>query len=143
MFFTNYKSRKANELAARPKAALLFYWIELERQVRLEGVVETIDAADSDAYYASRPRLSQIGAWASPQSEPVADRAALETRFAEAALRYSDERNAVPRPPHWGGYRLLPDVFEFWQGRPSRMHDRVRYRRKTEAPDWVIDRLAP
>jgi len=140
VFFTNYESRKGQELARDPRAALLFFWAELERQVRLEGVTERVSDAESDAYFASRPRLSRIGAWASPQSTTVADRALLEERFAAIAARYSDDA-PVPRPPHWGGYRLLPDLFEFWQGRASRLHDRIVYRRAADA--WTIERLAP
>lgn len=140
VFFTNFESRKGQELARDPRAALLFFWAELERQVRLEGVTERVSDAESDAYFASRPRLSRIGAWASPQSAMVADRALLEERFAAIAARYPDDA-PVPRPPHWGGYRLLPDLFEFWQGRASRLHDRIAYRRAADA--WTIERLAP
>jgi pyridoxamine 5'-phosphate oxidase len=143
VFFTNYASRKGHELAAHPQAALLFYWVELERQVRIEGIVGTVDAAESDEYFASRPRPSQLGAWASPQSQTVADRAALEARFAEVEARYKKASDAVPRPPQWGGYRLAPETLEFWQGRRSRMHDRIRYRRNVESGGWTIDRLAP
>ena len=144
VFFTNYESRKGRELDARPAAALLFFWPDLERQVRIEGTVETLDAAESAAYFSARPRMSQLGAWASPQSEPVAGRAALEARLAEVTERFGDADGAVPRPPHWGGYRVLPDLFEFWQGRASRLHDRIRYRRAQERTGaWTIDRLAP
>jgi pyridoxamine 5'-phosphate oxidase len=138
-FYTNFASRKARELSADPYAALLFFWPELERQVRVEGAIETVDQATADAYWVSRPRLSQIGAWASPQSEPLRNRAALESRFAQADARYAG--NPVPRPPHWGGYRLLPDAFEFWQGRASRLHDRLIYQR--DDTSWRIGRLAP
>lgn len=138
VWFTNRGSRKGRELAVNPFAALQFHWVELQRVVRVEGAVAPISDEESDAYYASRPLGSRIGAWASPQSEVIADREALEEAFAEAAARLGD---APPRPPHWGGYRLSPDRWEFWQGRPSRLHDRLRYRR--EANTWVRDRLAP
>ena len=142
-FFTNYESRKGRELATRPRAALLFFWPELERQIRIEGTVGKVDAAESSAYFAGRPRGSQLGAWASPQSAPIAGRSALEARFAELAARYRDESTPVPRPPNWGGFRLTPDSIEFWQGRASRLHDRIRYRRTQAPPAWIIDRLAP
>lgn len=143
-FFTNYASRKGRELDARPKAALLFFWPDLERQIRLEGHVSRLGAAGSAAYFAERPRQSQLGAWASPQSEVIAGRAELEARFSDVEDRYRDAGSAVPCPPHWGGYRLSPDSFEFWQGRTSRLHDRIRYRRERARHDaWVIERLAP
>jgi pyridoxamine 5'-phosphate oxidase len=138
-FYTNYDSAKGREIAKHPFAALQFHWVELERQVRIEGRVERVDAADSDAYFASRPVKSRIGAWASPQSDVLLDRESLEARFADTEHRFGDE---VPRPPHWGGYRVLPDLVEFWQGRRSRLHDRLRYRR-ADASAWLIERLAP
>lgn len=138
VFFTNYDSRKGRELATNPRASLLFHWIELERQVRIEGIVEKTSDAESDAYFASRPLGSRIGAWASAQSEVIDSRAALEAREAEIGARYGEN---PPRPPHWGGYRLVPDTLEFWQGRPSRLHDRIRYTRAGSG--WQIDRLSP
>lgn len=138
-FYTNYRSRKAQELTDGSLAALLFYWPELERQVRIEGAVEKVEVATADAYWVSRPRLSRIGAWASPQSQPLPDRASLEARFTEVAARFPDD--SVPRPPHWGGYRVVPAAFEFWQGRASRLHDRIVYQR--EGANWRIGRLAP
>ena len=138
VWYTNYESRKGRELAAHPQAALQFHWVELERVVRIEGRVEKTSAGESDAYYASRPLDSRIGAWASPQSQVVSSRAVLVAN----AARYSAQFLLnPPRPPHWGGYRLVPDRFEFWQGRPSRLHDRLRYR--LEAGAWVRERLAP
>ena len=138
-FYTNHASRKARELQAHPQAALLFYWAGLERQVRAEGRIEKVEEAIADAYWVRRPRLSRIGAWASPQSDALPDRAALELRFANADARFPGD--AVPRPPHWGGYRLVPDMFEFWQGRASRLHDRLEFRR--DGAQWRVGRLAP
>jgi pyridoxamine 5'-phosphate oxidase len=138
VFFTNYDSRKGRELAANPQAALLFFWPELERQIRIEGRVERIAAEESDAYYRSRPLASRIGAWASPQSEPIPSKAWLMGRAAEMGLRHGLNPD---RPPHWGGYRLRPAVMEFWQGRPSRLHDRLHYRRVDSG--WERTRLAP
>jgi pyridoxamine 5'-phosphate oxidase len=138
VFFTNYGSRKGHDLAAHPSAALTFLWKELERQVRIEGAIEKVDAADSDAYYAVRPLGSRIGAWASPQSEVVESRAWLEARVQDFSAKYGDD---PPRPPHWGGYRVIPDALEFWQGRQSRLHDRIAYRLANGK--WTLSRLAP
>jgi pyridoxamine 5'-phosphate oxidase len=140
MFFTNYESRKGRELADNPHASLLFYWIELERQVRIEGTVVKASAAESDQYYESRPLGSRIGAWASEQSQVIESRAVLEAREKEISAKYGEH---PPRPPHWGGYRLIPDAIEFWQGRPSRLHDRLLYTRAVEGGDWQIARLSP
>jgi pyridoxamine 5'-phosphate oxidase len=139
VFFTNYTSRKGANLAAHPFAALVVFWEPLHRQVRIEGAVEKIAPADSDAYFASRPRGSQIGAIASPQSSPIASRAVLEALVAETERAVG--ASAPVRPAHWGGYRVIPDMVELWQGQPSRLHDRVRYRR--EGGRWERDRLAP
>lgn len=138
-FFTNYGSRKAAELAANPRASLLFFWASMERQVRVEGSVARVTSAESDAYFATRPYESQIGAWASPQSAVIENRAALEQRVAELSRSYPEQ---VPRPPNWGGYRLSATAIEFWQGRPSRLHDRLRYVRQP-AGSWARSRLAP
>ena len=138
-FYTNYDSRKGREIAQRPHAALLFFWAPLERQIRIEGTIERVDDAAADAYFRLRPRLSRLAAWASPQSAPLPDRAALEARFAKALERFPGED--VARPPQWGGYRLVPEWFEFWQGRASRLHDRIVYRRLQD--EWSIGRLAP
>ena len=138
VWYTNYASRKGRELGINPHAALQFHWVELERVVRIEGRVSQVSQAESDAYYASRPLDSRLGAWASPQREVIASRAVLVANAARYGAQYVMN---PPRPPHWGGYRLLPDRWEFWQGRPSRLHDRLRYRLEDER--WVRERLAP
>lgn len=139
VFYTNYQSRKGKELDENPRACLLFYWSRLWRQVRIEGDVEKIPAAESEEYFQSRPLGSKLGAWASNQSEVVDNRETLESRFNELAKRFGEE---VPRPEYWGGYRIKPDSIEFWQGRDNRLHDRLRYRLKEDGV-WVIERLAP
>jgi pyridoxamine 5'-phosphate oxidase len=141
VFFTNYTSRKGVELAENPNAALCFNWLDLQRQVRIEGVVEKISEAESDAYFNSRPFSSRIGAWASPQSKIIPNRLILEENVVEFTQKY-ENTEGVPRPEHWGGYILLPTLIEFWQGRSSRLHDRIRYD-KTEKGDWGMVRLAP
>ena len=138
VWYTNYQSRKGRELAAHPFAALQFHWVELERVVRIEGRVERVEAAESDAYFASRPLDSRIGAWASPQSEVIASRATLVANAARYGAKFLLK---PPRPPHWGGFRLTPDRWEFWQGRASRLHDRLQYRSVDAV--WVRERLAP
>lgn len=139
VWYSNYRSRKGRELEDHPFAALQFHWVELERVVRIEGRVEKVSAEESDAYFASRPLASRIGAWASPQSEPIEGRAVLLRRAAEYGLRHGLN---PPRPPHWGGYRLRPDRWEFWQGRPSRLHDRLCYTLQPGGA-WLLQRLAP
>ncbi|HWQ15216.1 MAG TPA: pyridoxamine 5'-phosphate oxidase [Roseiflexaceae bacterium] len=140
VFFTNYESRKGRELAANPWAALVLHWQPLARQVRIEGRVAPVASAESDAYFATRPLGAQLGAWASAQSRPIPGRAALERRVQELEAQF--QGGEVPRPPHWGGYRLAPERIEFWQGRPSRLHDRLLYTRAPGAA-WEIQRLAP
>jgi pyridoxamine 5'-phosphate oxidase len=138
-FFTNLGSRKAREMGANPRAALTFWWGPMERQVRLEGEIEGVSDAEADAYFATRPRGAQVGAWASEQSAAIDGRKVLEATVREIEARYGEAE--VPRPPHWGGYRLLPDAIEFWQGRGDRLHDRLLYSR--EGTTWRITRLAP
>ncbi len=139
VFYTNYDSRKGAELAANPQASLVFWWDRLARQVRIEGAVEKVADTVSDEYFRSRPRNSQLAAWASRQSAPVPDRAALESRFESLAREHAGRE--VPRPPFWGGYRLRPRSIEFWQGRGDRLHDRFRYR--IQEGRWILERLAP
>ncbi len=139
LFYTNYQSRKGQQLEAHPSAALVFYWPELERQVCVTGQVTKLPDAESDAYFQSRPRGSRIGAWASNQSQVIADREILDRQWREFESKYPSQ---VPRPPHWGGFVLRPDQIEFWQGRPNRLHDRFRYGRQTDG-GWKIERLSP
>jgi pyridoxamine 5'-phosphate oxidase len=139
VFYSNYGSRKGRDLAARPYASAVFVWLSLERQVRLSGPVAPVPREETEAYFAARPRGSQLGAWASPQSEVVPSRAALEAAYADAERRFAGSE--VPPPPHWGGYRLAPEAVEFWQGRADRLHDRLRFR--CVGDGWVVERLAP
>ena len=138
-FFTNYESRKAEEIAANPFAALVFLWHAFERQVRVEGTIEKVTPQESDEYYRVRPLGSRLGAWASHQSAVISGRDVLEREQAELMAKYADGQ--IPRPPHWGGYRVVPEMIEFWQGRPSRLHDRIRFRRENRS--WVKERLSP
>jgi len=139
VFYTNYNSRKGNELEENARACLLFYWPQLWRQVRIEGTVERVSAEESDQYFHSRPLGSKIGAWASQQSSAIASRAELDERFQEFNWKFGDN---VPRPPHWGGYRVKPNMIEFWQGQENRLHDRLRFNLQDDG-GWLIERLAP
>ena len=141
VFYTNYASRKGTEALTNPAASLVFPWFPMQRQVVVAGAVERVDRAETEEYFATRPRGSQLGAWASPQSQVVPDRAAVEAGLAAAVERFGTE-GPIPPPPHWGGLRVVPDAVEFWQGRSSRLHDRLRFRR-TEEGLWVLERLAP
>lgn len=141
VFFTNYTSRKGTETAANPYASLVFPWFPIHRQVTVTGRVVRVDRAETEAYFASRPRGSQLGAWASAQSQVIPDRGVLEESHRQVTARFADV-DPIPAPPHWGGLRVLPDTVEFWQGRASRLHDRFRYRR-TEPDAWTVERLAP
>jgi pyridoxamine 5'-phosphate oxidase len=141
VFFSNYDSRKGKELAANPQAALVFYWDLQDRQVRVEGRVERASAAESDAYFSSRPRGSRLGAWASPQSAVLSGREELDSQVRDVEARFAG-LEMVPRPPNWGGFRVVPEVIEFWQGQPSRLHDRLCYRRQGDGT-WQLQRLAP
>ena len=140
VFFTNYESKKGKDLLLNPNGSLLFFWKELERQVRIEGTCEKVSEAESDQYFYSRPEGSRIGAWASPQSQEISSRDVLDSNLAELEKRFRD--TPVTRPPHWGGYRIKPQTMEFWQGRPSRLHDRIAYSQDSSG-DWKFVRLAP
>ncbi|HXH92365.1 MAG TPA: pyridoxamine 5'-phosphate oxidase [Thermoanaerobaculia bacterium] len=141
VFYTNYCSRKGKQIHDNPRASLVFWWQSLERQVRIEGAVVKTTEEESDEYFATRPRGSQLGAWASEQSRVLAGRGALDARFEELSTTYRDV--IIPRPPHWGGYRVIPLLFEFWQGRDDRLHDRFWYRLRNDVKDWVVERLSP
>jgi pyridoxamine 5'-phosphate oxidase len=141
VFYTNYNSRKGMQVHDNPRVALVFWWHSLERQVRIEGAVVRTTEEESDEYFVTRPRGSQLGAWASEQSRVLAGRGELDARFEELSTTYRDV--PIPRPPHWGGYRVIPLLFEFWQGRSDRLHDRFWYRLRNDVNDWVVERLSP
>ncbi|MFC8615513.1 pyridoxamine 5'-phosphate oxidase [Micromonospora purpureochromogenes] len=141
VFYTNYTSRKGGEATANPHASLVFPWFPMQRQVVVAGPVERVDRAETEAYFASRPRGSQLGAWASAQSRVIPDRAALDEAYEAVVARFADVAQ-IPAPPHWGGFRVRPESVEFWQGRVSRLHDRLRFRR-ADGGDWIVERLAP
>jgi pyridoxamine 5'-phosphate oxidase len=140
VFYTNYASQKGQQLADNPWASLVFWWAELERQVRIDGRVEKVSKQESEEYFASRPLGSRLGAWASPQSQVISSRVVIEDKIAELEPKYEEE--TIPKPPNWGGYRLIPTEIEFWQGRPNRLHDRLRYRQQGDG-SWLRERLAP
>jgi pyridoxamine 5'-phosphate oxidase len=140
VFYSNYRSKKARQIIQNPYAALLFYWQNLERQIRIEGIIEKIDAADSDSYFSERPLGNKIGAWVSEQSKVIPNRKYLEDLKTQVEDKYGN--NEILRPAYWGGFRLIPDLFEFWQGRADRLHDRIQYKKK-DVSEWIIERLAP
>lgn len=141
VFYTNYNSQKAKEIATHPMVSLVFFWPDLQRQVRIKGTVEKVDKASSEAYFHSRPVGSQLGAWASPQSDVIPSRVFLEENLKEVSEKYKNQ--VVPKPPHWGGYKVTPSTIEFWQGRTNRLHDRILYSKNTSSAGWAINRLAP
>lgn len=141
VFYTNYNSQKAKEIAANPKVSLVFFWPDLQRQVRIKGTIEKVASANSETYFHSRPAGSQLGAWASPQSDVIPNRDFLEQKLKEVSEKYKDQ--IVPKPPHWGGYKVIPFTMEFWQGRTNRLHDRILYSKDVISGNWITSRLAP